>query len=226
MRQDGRNHGSPRAGVVVLGRQHLALVDDEVQYAAGVEVPPEQALGGIFNVDGVGLARAVDAQAVAAVVEEGPEPAAVDVDVVPAAHELVPRHAAVGVVGRAVGEGRVAVARVGGPGGGGLGWAADALPVGRLALLHADEEVSGIGKVVLVQRVVLKGSAYEPDGILRFDQHSSAGADDLRVGAVEIVVGGPTPHVLDIGRRRGCEMEQEESRFAGIGCICAFRLSS
>lgn len=68
-------------------------------------------------------------------------------------------------------------------------------------------------KVVLVERMVLESSSNEPGGGCRFHQETAPSSNDLTVVTVKVVVRGPPPHVLDIGRGRTGEME------IGPGCL-------
>ena len=73
------------------------------------------------------------------------------------------------------------------------------MPVSCFGLLHANENIRGIVKVVLVQGVVLGSGAVQPSSRGSFHEESPAYGDVLTVAAVYIVVGCPTPHVLDVG---------------------------
>lgn len=135
-----------------------------------------------------------------------PERRAVDEDVAAAAHVHEPGHAALGVGGAAVRKGRVGEGGRGRPGGWGQGGRAVTLPVGGFALLHGDEDVLRVVEAELVEGGVLEGDAVQPGGLGRFDQHAAADGDRVlaRDGeAVQVVVGDPAPHVVDVGGRGG-----------------------
>ena len=77
---------------------------------------------------------------------------------------------------------------------------AGALPVGGFGLLHARVDVLRVVKVVVVEGVVFEGGAREPGSPGGFDEHAAARGDVLVPATLERVVGGPTPHVFDVGR--------------------------
>ena len=81
----------------------------------------------------------------------------------------------------------------------GVGRLRHGLVVRRLDLVHADEDILGVVELVGVENVVFRGGADEPGALGGFDEHAAAGANDLGVEAVEVVIGGPGPHVFNVG---------------------------
>ncbi len=89
------------------------------------------------------------------------------------------------------------------------------LEVGRLGLDHAHEDVGRVGELVLVQHRVLRRRAPE---ICKPALHKHAAAcvnvQLAEVGAVQVVVRHPRPHVLDVGGRVGLEVKHDRGRLA------------
>ncbi len=79
-------------------------------------------------------------------------------------------------------------------------------------------------EVVLVEPVVLEAGAGEPGAFRRFAEQAAARGYDLEasawevVAAVEVVVCGPGPEVLDVCARRICEMYRDK-RSPAVGHI-------
>lgn len=91
------------------------------------------------------------------------------------------------------------------------------MPVGRLGLLHPDVHVDRVDEVVLVQRVVLERCPDQPGGLGALNERAAPRGNDLLGTAVERVVGGPAPHVLDVWGARGPDVEHEERGLTGAG---------
>lgn len=135
------------------------------------------------------------------VVEEGPDTTTVQKEVVGVADSFEPCHAALRVSRQAVVESWVTGLQVVGP------WLwchviARSLPIWCLTLLHGRKYVCCIIEVVLIESVVLHGCADQPRSFCCFDQRTASDGDGLLIAAIEIMVRGPAPHVLDVRRRR------------------------
>lgn len=170
----------------------------------------------IGNHAGIGLAvqRVLVLAAQAVVVEKRPEAGSIQIKVGAVGDDVIPRHAALGVAVVAVGEIRVVVLVQRGPGVRGQAGRSGALPVWRFRLLHADEDVARPVEIVLVEGVVLGGRSVEPGRRRGFHQDSATGRDRLIVIAVQVVIGRPEPHILNVGGRRRGQMQEHESGFA------------
>lgn len=134
--------------------------------------------------------------------------------------DLKQRHATLGIVRCALFEFRVGgVYRIAPwAWGEGVSWA---LPVGGFALLHGGEDVTRVGEVVLVESVMLEAGADQPCRGIPFDEKTPSCCDDLLVVTVEIMVGRPSPHVLDVGGGGVRQMQQTPGGFAVGGSIVA-----
>lgn len=131
-------------------------------------------------------------------VEESPESGCVQVQVGAADDVLRQPHAAGLVGGSAPAEIRVAVSGQGRPGLRGVLARADALPVGCFRLLHTGVDIFGVVQVVVVEGVVLERSACKPGSSRGFDKRPATGGNVLRATALERMIGGPAPHVVDV----------------------------
>lgn len=76
------------------------------------------------------------------------------------------------------------------------------LEVWRFGLDHAHVEILGLGHLILVENVVLRGGAVQPRWALALHQNASSGVNiDLFLGCcIKVMVGGPRPDILKIGR--------------------------
>lgn len=230
MRKVRCNNTAPTARVVLL-RQDIGAVEDEVGERVCVHAVPVELLRAIINLRSVvladarlaaaGLASATTAVSVAGresePVEEDPIARAVDVDIRPADDPLRPAHAALAVAAWAAGEVGVGVREVDVPWSRAGDGRAGSLPVGRLGLLHPDVHVDRVDEIVLVQRVVLERCPDQPGSLGALDERATPGSNDLLGTAVEGVVGRPAPHVLDIRGAGGLDVEHEERGLAGAG---------
>lgn len=159
------------------------------------------------------------------VVEERPDAASIEEQVGRAPDALKERHTASCIVGIAVAIVRVAGDQVRGPWRRGQIGTAPALPVGGFALLEGGEDVLGVLEVVLVEGVVFHGRSDEPGALGGFDEETTAGGDGgCAAVAVQVVVCGPSPHVLDIRRGGTGQMEQAPGGFALVGTAIAVGL--
>ncbi len=131
--------------------------------------------------------------------EEGPKRRAVEEQIRPAVDVQREPHPARLIAAGAPREIRVAVPGVGGPGRGGVLPGAGALPVCRFGLLEARVDVLRVVEVVVVEGVVFERGAGEPGRLRGFDEEAAARGDVLVAAALEGVVGGPAPHVFDVG---------------------------
>jgi len=102
---------------------------------------------------------------------------------------------------------------------GGLG---SGLPVGCLSLDHGQEDVLGVGELVLVEDIVFGLGSVEPvRSFSGFDEHTTAGVDgDLGLSntIVQIVVSSPGPDVLEVTGTGGSNVEEHESALAFRNC--------
>lgn len=86
------------------------------------------------------------------------------------------------------------------------------LVVWRLGLDQGHEHVLGVRNLVVVQLVVFRGRAIQPDGSIALYQDTTTVVDvDLVVvRQIELVVRRPEPSVLDVGACLLCKMQQHE----------------
>lgn len=147
--------------------------------------------------DGVLLALGRTAITVNAV-EEDPVSTSVNVDVARVVDVLENSHAALGIVRSTPAKVGIAVQQGAGP------WQrcqetrVVSLPVRRLALLEAQEDVLRLVDVDLVQRVVLTTDTQHPGTPDRFNKETTSRRGVSTVVIVEIVIGAPAPAVLPV----------------------------
>lgn len=132
-------------------------------------------------------------------VEESPERRAVEKDVCAAIDILRETHATRLVAASTPREIRVAEPGIRDPGTGSVLQGAGALPVCRLGLLQAREDVMRVMQVIVVEGVVFEGGSCEPGCLCGFDEETAARGDVLMATAFERVVGCPAPHVFYVG---------------------------
>lgn len=132
-------------------------------------------------------------------VEERPARGSVEKQVVSAVDIHCQCRAALAITAAAPGEIGIAVGGIDSPRGRSGAHCARALHVGRFSLQEAGEDVARAVQVVAVEPVVLGARADKPGCLGGFDENAAAGGDDLDGPAVEVVVGGPEPEVLNIG---------------------------
>lgn len=147
--------------------------------------------------DGVLLAFGRAAITVNAV-EEDPVSTSVNVDVARVVDVLENSHAALGIVGSAPAKVWVAVQQGAGPWQRRQQTRVVSLPVRRLALLEAQEDVLCLVDVDLVQRVVLTADTKHPGSPDRFNEETTSRRRVSTVVIVEIVIGTPAPAVLPV----------------------------
>ncbi len=107
------------------------------------------------------------------------------------------------------------------------------LVVGRLGLHVAEVDVGGAMQQILIHLRMFTSRAVEPRGALGLDQEPTSGVDGhLRIGAdwdsvatlgrvgvlraVEVVIGHPQPHVVEVARRPLGHVHKNEGRHASL----------
>lgn len=213
---------APSTRVVAFLGSGSSVLEDDVADRLDVGAVEIHRASGRQDTNGVRLAVPVTSTIV---VEKRPDAASIEEQVRGAPDALKERHATSCVVGVAVAKVRIAGDQVRGPWRGGQIGTSPALPVGCFALLEGGEDVLGVLEVVLVEGMVFHGCSNEPGALGRFDEETAAGGDGGGAAvAVQVVVGGLSPHVLDICRGRTGQMEQAPGGFALVGTAVAVGL--
>ena len=153
----------------------------------------------VLQIHDIDLADAIRARArrIPRTVEKDPEAHAIERKGlrVWAEHTDRPRHVALADIALAALEGGIVPGSIGSPGIRDLG---NRLPVWRFDLHQRGHDVLCVVQSVAVQGMVLAASADKPRSRGSFNKHASSRADGSGIRAVEIVVSGPEPGVLNV----------------------------
>ena len=207
------NSSAEDVAVVGIKSNALAVLGDNVDGSLGGNT--EQGGGRLVNANHVVLAVGGVKAVLSIVVEERVETTTIDENVRRVLNTETPGTSA-GIIA-AAGEVRVRVVRVGSERSVGV---RVALHVGGLGLDGTHEDVLGIGNVVVDQLRVLSGGTPEPSSLGRLNEETTTVVDvDLTVvGKIKLVIGNPTPNVLEVDGSRGSDVEEHERTNAlGVG---------
>jgi hypothetical protein len=95
MSQGSSNHRSPASRIIILRLQHFSIIDQHIEAAPRIQVPPCQMLWVSHNLGRIILARPIHTLTSPIIIKERPKARAIDVDIRAADYALVPCHAAV-----------------------------------------------------------------------------------------------------------------------------------